>query len=255
MMNNKMKSIDEGNSDSYAFGKKDSLLLLSFFLISFLLNTFVTYRKYDAIMVYALGGYFLVVFLTTVITNQLRINQIEKKREEIQEIYRIIGDQLKFPISKNGKIDYNNVPFEVKAEGEELNKITVHITDDRNFRDSNVTYAVSSLNENFNYRSWVSQVDFPSRKCTFIGQKLPPDLAMYPGSDLRPWNWIPLGLGGNGELGWNLGAKDKDLGRSSFQYEDGVIAQNTKIPSAPQALTLGATGGGKAIWVDQEIDS
>lgn len=55
---------------------------------------------------------------------------------------------------------------------------------------------------------------------------------------MRDPAFIPVGLGGAGEVGLNIGAKD--LGESSYQYEDGAYAGDVKLPSAPQYLVVGS---------------
>ena len=255
-INNKINKVSSDNQDSYSFDKKGSLVFIGFFILAIILNKVITYEKYERVMLISLGIYFLIVVFVTIIINQIRISKINAKRESIDEIYRVIGTELNLYKNKVKKeFDYNDIPFKLEYEKGELSRIEIEIIEDSNFADAKVMYAVKKLNDNFTHRRWVSNVDFPERKCTFIGQRLPPKLANYPGSDLRPWNWIPLGLGGNGEIGWNLGAKNKEMGRSQFVYENGEIAKNVDTPRAPQAMTLGATGGGKAIWIDQDITS
>ena len=100
---------------------------------------------------------------------------------------------------------------------------------------------------------------------------------MWPGTDYRPADWIPLGVSGMGEVGWNLG-NPKDLGHSSYinkfpmgdsleksqnanhKPKDGFklpngswIAGTVESPSAPQAMTIGSSGGGKSVSLNQLV--
>ncbi|MBQ2174240.1 MAG: hypothetical protein II453_03900, partial [Alphaproteobacteria bacterium] len=64
--------------------------------------------------------------------------------------------------------------------------------------------------------------------------------------------FIPIGLSGMGEVGWVINSY-KNPGKSNYVYEDGKSANTVDSPSAPQALVVGSTGGGKAIYVEQEV--
>ena len=112
---------------------------------------------------------------------------------------------------------------------------------------------VDSWNKYLPDYEWVPEFDYAARECAFVGTPLPPHVARYPGSWLRPAEFIPIGLTGLGELAWVINSF-KGEGRSLYVYEDGKKAKTVDSPSAPQALVVGGTGGGKAIYVDQEID-
>lgn len=252
LINNKVKSISSDNNESYEFDKTSIIVISSLFLLGILLN-FIMKNFQD--------HYFLVLAIYSgaslagiMIANQLKMQRIEKRREDIDEIYDILDKILR---TNPEDIDYNNVPFEIEYDKEDSSRIasvTLEISNPDRFNDANLTDAIYRMNEYLNYFQWLREVDFPKRKCKFIGQKKPPTMAPFPGSDLRAWNWIPLGVGSNGEIAWNLGANDEDLGSSLFRFPDtGELAGTTDIAKAPQCLTLGSTGGGKAISIDEKV--
>ena len=253
-INNNQKEITDDNEASYRFDKRSIIIIFSCLIIGVLLDMFVKkYLKEQYFII--LGIYSFVSLISLSVSNHFRIISIEKEREEIQQIFQILDSLVKI---KGQEIDYNNIPFTIeynKGNKNQVDKIIVTMENPEKFTDNAITQAVYNFNKFLPYRQWVAEPDFPERVCLFIGNKLPPKIAYYPGSDLRPWNWIPLGLGGNGELGWNLGAKEEDMGKSMYIYEDtGARADTVEVSKAPQCLTVGATGGGKAIWVDQIVD-
>jgi hypothetical protein len=196
---------------------------------------------------FTLLGYFVICFSVTLIVNKIREKQIKEEHEQIALIFESLSKIL----GKTKEIDFNNLPFTYETNKDKINKIVIDMKDPDKFPDAVVTSSVFSLNKFFPYYQWISSVDFPKRECIFIGQQLPPDIAMWPGSDLRPAGWIPLGVAGNGEAGWNLSNPD-DIGCSSY-IRDGKKVGTVKSSSAPQGLCVGSTGGGKSIWVEQEV--
>lgn len=254
ILNNKMKDVSSENNDSYQFDRNSVLIILGLFLLGLVLN-FVM-KAFPSKYFIVLGVYSVVCAAGIIIANQLRIQRIEERREDIREVYKALNKIFK--VKPDEELDMNNIPFEIEYSKEDPKKISlikIEIDNPDYFTDHILTDAVNRLNKFFNYYQWLQQVDFPDRTCMFIGQKKPPRLALFPGSDLRPWNWIPLGVGSNGEVGWNLGAKKNSMGKSLFKYEDtGELAGTTDISKAPQCLTLGSTGGGKAIAIDEIVE-
>lgn len=252
MLNNKIKDVATENKDSYEFDNQSRLIIIGLFGLGVLLNFVIKY--FESIYVFTLIAYSAITFTGIIIANQLRLQDIKNRRDDIVEVYTTLDKILK---TKPEDIDFNNTPFELvysKQDKKKIEAIEVVIDNPAVFNDGNLTDAVYRLNQYMNYFQWVQIVDFPGRKCTFKGKKKPPDYAGWNGSDLRPWNWIPLGIGSNGEVAWNLGASKDAMGRSLFRYEDtGEIAGTTEISKAPQSLTLGSTGGGKAIQIDQIV--
>ena len=90
-------------------------------------------------------------------------------------------------------------------------------------------------------------------RCIFVGTPLPPQVAKYKGSWLRPAEFIPIGLSGMGEVSWTINSY-KDGGRALYVYDDGRKAQTVDSPSAPQAIMCWRYRGGKAIYVNQEVE-
>ena len=93
------------------------------------------------------------------------------------------------------------------------------------------------------------------RYLTLIGYDKPPTMARWPGSWLRHFRFMPLGLSGKGEIAYQPDSVPKnEYGRSHFMDESGKpLEADRSLPTQPQVLCCGATGGGKAIWVEQEI--
>lgn len=254
MLNNKKEDINEENVNSFKFDKRGVVVILMCFLTGITLDFLVKKYFYEKFFI-TLGIYSFLCLSSLIIINQFRLMAIEKEKEEIKQIYEIL-DVLVMP--KNREIDYNEVPFEIvynKGNKNQIDRVVVNMENPEKFKDAVITQAVYNFNKFLPYREWVVDTDFPERTCTFIGNKLPPELAKFPGSDLRPWNWIPLGLGGNGEIGWNLGASKSNIGESLYIYEDTKMKAGTiDISKAPQALTVGSTGGGKSIVISEIVE-
>jgi ABC-type multidrug transport system fused ATPase/permease subunit len=194
-----------------------------------------------------LGIYTVICLSVFVVLNKIREKQIKEEHDQITLIFEALSKIL----GKQKEIDFNDLPFSYEGENGKIQKIIIDMKDPDKFSDPVVTSGVFSLNKFFPYYQWISNVNFPKRECIFQGQKLPPDIAMWPGSDLRPAGWIPLGVAGSGEAGWNI-ANPKDLGVSSY-IRDGERIGTVKSSSAPQGLCVGSTGGGKSIWIEQEV--
>lgn len=227
-------------------------IIIGILVLGIILNFVMS--NYPKIYMLVLGIYSVITLAGIIIANQLRLQRIEDRRNDIDEVFKILDKIFK---KKSEEIDYNNVPFTIlydKTDRKKIASIKIEIDDPNLFNDYNLTDSVNRLNQFFQYFQWLQKVDFPKRECIFIGKKKPPGMAVFNGSDLRPWNWIPLGIGSNGEVGWNLGASSSNMGQSMFRFEDtGQLAGTTDVSKAPQCLTLGSTGGGKAIFIDEEI--
>ena len=199
-------------------------------------------------LILAIGETFYFIF-----ENTKRENEIKKKHKEMKQIFQCLSPVLKLPKDEDFDLE-GDYGFEMMYnENGELNRIECEMVDPEKWEDSAVTRIVMNLNKYMNTKKWTSQVDYPSLKCTFDGSELPPSMAKYPGSWLRPWNFIPLGIDGNHELGLNFGCKEKEVGESSFVYEDGRKAITKISPKIAQTLVCGSTGGGKAIVCYQNI--
>ena len=253
LFNNEQNEITGENADSYKFDKYSIFIILGLIILGIILD--IIMKNFRSVYYIVLLIYAVLNIILLIVANQLRIQSIEKEREQIDQIYEIFSTLLKV---KKDEIDYNNIPFNVDFDSSNkkyINKITVTMENPERFTDSSVTQAVYSMNKFLPYKKWVSEVDFPERECIFIGNKLPPLVANFPGSDLRPWNFIPVGLSGTGEIAWNLGADKKSIGKSLYIYEDtGLNAETTDSTKSPQCLMVGTTGGGKAIFIEQKVE-
>lgn len=191
-------------------------------------------------------AYIVAAVIAILYVNKMREQYIQEYKQQISQVVEATDSLINVK-----EIDYNNIPFKIERDGDLINKITVQIDKASRFNDGNCINAVYSLKKFFPYYDWQYTCDFPKQVCVFEGQKLPPGTALFPGSDLRKSTFIPLGVSGNGEVGWALSGGD--YGDSEYVFEDGKKAGTVQLSYAPQALTLGATGGGKSVWVGQEI--
>lgn len=234
----------ESNYEFLKWSSKDILIISATAGVALLLQIL------DGIF---LPKFFMLVYLigsviSLVLVNKFREQYIQEYKKQLGQIIEAMGGLFKI---KDEEINYNDLPFKIEKDGDLVNKIIVQMKDPQKFNDGNCTNAVYSLKRYFPYYDWQYTTDFPKQECVFEGQKLPPDVAKWPGDDLRRSPFIPLGLSGDGEVGWAL--TSKGYGESSYVFEDGSVAGTAKLPSAPQALVVGSTGGGKSIWVDQEV--
>ena len=250
-LNNNSNNISNDNPDSYSFDGKSKFLVLGLFLIALILD--FTSGFYRDIKSFVLLGYVIVSFFSMMTSNYLRIEEIKKKRGLINEIYQCLETLDNKKKDPEEEIDFNTIPFNyVLDESQVLSLVDYQMQGNpNNYKDRNIILCIDSLNRVFSDRNWIYTIDIENRSLKFIGEQHPPDRAMYPGSDLRPWNWIPLGVNGKGELGWNLGADE--IYSSLFKYENGLSASTLNVSKAPQALVLGPTGGGKAIYIKQKV--
>lgn len=250
------KNDTKANEDILEFNKKDSMIIFICFMSSFVLNKILELKAFKNYFWVIIGISFMVYLMILIIVNNNREKLIKKKQEQIIKIYQALIDILGKVDTEN--IDFTNTPFEYE-EDKKLHtvcniKLDTSLQGGR-FNDNTITLSQYSINKFFPELQWTSIVDYPKRELTFKGLPKPPNIAKFPGSDYRPTGWIPLGLSGEGEVGWNMGdPKKSDMGSSSYINEEGKIPDYVKLPSAPQCLTLGSTGGGKSIWIYQEVE-
>lgn len=248
-----VKNGAKGTDESLQFTRADSMVIFFSLVSAFLIDIFC--EKYlSSIYIYIVLAATAIYFLLFIIVNINREKNIKNKHEQIYKVYQSCADILGRKDIED--IDYDNIPFSIE-EDEKTGCISTIKFDTSipggKFNDNTIILAQYSINKFFPEFQWTSIVDYPKREVTFKGLPKPPDIAMFPGSDYRPTGWIPLGLTGKGEIGWNLSGP-KDVGHSSFVNEEGKMAETVEMPSAPQCLTLGSTGGGKSIWVDQIVE-
>lgn len=240
LFTNKQNQV-ESNYEFLKWTKKDITI------ISITIGVAILFQALDKI----LPKFFLLVYLigaliALVLVNKFREQYIQEYKQQLGYIIESITS-----LCTVKEIDYNDLPFKIEKDGDLINKITVQMKSPSKFNDGNCTNTVYSLKRYFPYYDWKYTCDFPKQECVFEGQKLPPAVAKWPGDDLRKSNFIPLGVSGDGEVGWPL--TKKNYGESSYVFEDGSRAGTAKMPSAPQTLVVGSTGGGKSVWVDQEM--
>ena len=244
-VSNKILSISDDNSIGYSYSKRDSLIIIAFLAIGIILQLV----KPTGQIFWILGAvYALLIILTMTVLATIKKVTITAQREELQKVFDILSPVL----AKNTELDMNNPPFKLDYEKNQINKITIEINPNT-FKETVATNLCLSLNKFLPNYEWVNEFDFASRECSFVGTPLPPNIAKYPGSWLRPAEFIPIGLSGRGEVSWTINSI-KDEGRSNYIYEDNKIANTVDTPSARQCLALGSTGGGKSIYINQYIE-
>ena len=233
-LTNKILGISDDNSVGYSYSKRDSLIILGFFAFGCLLQAIKLKGKIFWIMclIYAVS-----ILMTMVILATIKKVIIEKQREELQKIFDVLSPVL----PKNAELDMNNPPFKLGYEKNQVNRITIEINPNT-FKETVAVNLCLSLNKFLPNYEWVNEFDFAARECAFVGTPLPPKVAKYQGSWLRPAEFIPIGLSGLGEVSWNINSF-KNEGRSNYIYEDGKIAKTVDTPSAPQALAVGSPLG------------
>lgn len=247
-----IKNDAKASDDTLEFNRKDSIIIFCCMILSLLIS-FISKKFFKDFYMLILAiscGIFLMILI---IVNINRESNIKKKHEQIIKVFEALQDIM--GTVKREEIDFSNVPFSIEEDKKSglINKILIDTSIGKcKVNDNTVILAQYSINKFFPELQWISEVDYPKRELVFYGLPKPPQIAKWPGSDYRPTGWIPLGLSGQGEIGWNV-ADPKELGTSSYIDEEGHIPNYVKVPSAPQCMTLGSTGGGKSIYIDQYV--
>lgn len=234
--------------DFLKWSKKDITIIGSTFAASILLQIL------DGIFLPKLFVLVYLVFsvLALLFVNKSREQYIANYKKQIEQITDSLTSVLAVKKKDDEPIDYDNLPFEIeKQDDDKVNKIVVMMNKPNKFVDGNLINVVYSLKRYFPYYDWNYECDFPKQQCVFKGQRLPPDVAKWPGSDLRKSWFVPVGVSGDAEVG--IKYKSKDFGFSEYRFPDGRRADVCDLPHAPQVLCCGATGGGKAIYINQEL--
>lgn len=231
----------ESSYEFLRWEKRDLLVIGILFLLSCVLQILDFIVPKIFILIYLVGSVLALVYV-----NKNREKSIQEYKKQVNDIFESVSKLVKAK-----EIDYNELPFKIEKDGDRINKITVTMEEPSKFNDGACTNAVYSLNRYFPYYEWQFDIRYQEQQTIFYGQKLPPTIARWPGSDLRGSRFIPLGVNGDSEVGINLG--EKNPGGSLFVFEDGNVAKTSALPSAPQFLVIGSTGGGKSIYVDQEL--
>lgn len=242
---NKTNNVD--SSDEFLKWERQDLLIIGGgFLVALILQIIDLFMPIPILVmpIFALALVILIFYV-----NKNREKHIQEYKKQIEQIFEACSNLITAK-----EIDYNELPFKIVKDEKVKDQIAeIHLTmeNPNKFNDGNCTNVTFTLNRYFPYYQWKYETDFPSQITKFIGEPIPPMMAKWPGSDFRPPEYIPIGLGGGGEVGLDLGAKD--FGESSYVDEDGVTPGRISIPRAPQYLAVGSTGGGKAVWIKQEI--
>lgn len=251
---NKILHISMENKVGYSYTKRDSLILIGFLGVGIILQLvqhFFTLKTPTLLILLASYGGALI--LTMIILATIKKVIVEKQNEEREKIFEVIKPTLGL---KKGEDEFDpnkweEYNIELGYEKNQVNRITIKVNPDR-FKLEQAATLCMTLNLYLPNYEWLPEPDLPARKCSFVGAPLPPHIAKYPGSWLRPAEFVPIGLSGLGEVSWNLNSI-KNEGRSLYFYEDGKIAQTVETPSAPQALCVGSTGGGKSVTLRNVI--
>lgn len=232
---NKLLNISDDNSVGYSYSRQDSFIVLGLLVFGIVLQLLPL--KGHKIYWVAIIFYAFIIFIIMIVLAARKKIIVTKQREELQQVFEVLEPVL----PKNSELDMNNPPFKLGYDKNQINKIVININPNT-FKDTVAVNLCLSLNRYLPNYEWINENDFAARECSFIGTPLPPGVAKYKGSWLRPAEFIPIGLSGKGEVSWNINSI-KDEGRSCYIYEDGKIAQTVDNPSAPQALCVGSPLG------------
>ena len=260
-INNWMMQIDDSSEDAYYYGQRDSRYIALTFLLSIVLEV-ITRVNIPAIkpfiqnyLGYITLGYGLTVLLLMILLSGLRKQDILKKREELLNVFQIVRPLI--TSAKDAEIDYNNPGFELEYKYGNVNKINVPVepTKFSSGVDKVLTPIVAQLNAFLPTYSWNYESHLEERYLTLVGSDKPPELARWPGSWLRHFRFMPVGISGKGEVAYQPDSvPKKEYGRSLYLNEKGdPIPTDTSLPTQPQALVCGATGGGKSVMIQNVI--
>lgn len=244
-LTNKALKISSENSLSYTYSKRDTGIIVGFFVASIICQKVIPKGKIYWI---SCGIFAAILAITMIILATIKRIVVIKQREEIDSVFQVlepvIPNEAKVKDKETGVFamrDINNPPFKLGYEDNKINRITIKINPNT-FKEPVAVNLCLSLNKYLPNYEWVNEFDFAARECAFVGTPLPPKVAKYKGSWLRPPEFIPIGLSGLGEVSWNLNSF-KNEGRSCYVYEDGKTAKTVDTPSAPQALCVGSPLG------------
>lgn len=248
-LSNITMDVTTDNEENFNYSRQDSLLLIGLFIVAIILqavnNLIINYA------IWVMLTYLLVSVSITLTLTTLRKRRIEKTREEITQIYEILHNL----VDKKGKgVDFNNVPFTLEHKYNTINKIDVKV-DPITFDDKYLPEYLNQLNNFLSTYTWNYELHLEERLVSFVGYDKPPTVARWQGNWLRPTRFFTLGITGKGEIAWMPDKVDKKkLGKSQFLDEMGnPIPTDLELPTAPQGLVCGATGGGKSVAIQNII--
>lgn len=245
LINLKLLDLTDATSEIYDFTKKDSLIIFVLFFVGCVLQVFL-----HAYLIFVIV-YGVVVGIVMQMISVLNIKRIKKRREDIILIYEILGPSMLGKTKDD--IDFNDLPMTLKYKYGKVNEIKVNVEPSK-FNSKACDSVLGQLNNFLDTFSWYYELHLDSRHVLFLGDDKPPERAFYPGAWLRNFKFMPVGVSGKGEVAWQVDSV-KDYGRSLFLDDHGnPIKTDTTIPPNPQGLCAGATGAGKSIYINQEID-
>lgn len=261
---NAMMKIDDTSEDAYNYNQKDSFYIGITFLFAILLEICsrvsipVIQPMIQKYYWFIILVYFIAVLILMMMLSEMRKQALIKKREELDMVWQIIKPLI--TSSKDAELDYNNPGFELGYKHGNTNSIKIFIepTNFQGKKDLNsiMTPYLSQLDNFLPAFKWTFDLEHMSeRYILFLGDDRPPLLAPWPGSWLRNFRFMPLGLSGKGEVAYTPDSvKDKINGRSQYKLENGEWAGRDKtLPSQPQGFVAGATGGGKSVLIQNVV--
>ena len=234
---NKILNISNENTISYSYSRRDGLIVFCFLLLGIALQVWGKFEDTKLFWIVC-GSYAFFILMAMIILATIKKTIVERQKDDMKKVFDVLAPAL----PKNTEFDINSLPFRLSYEGNQINRITMDIVNPTTFKEDLAITICLSLNKYLPSYEWVPEFDYASRECAFVGTPLPPHVARYPGSWLRPTEFIPIGLTGLGELGWVMNSF-KGEGRSLYKYEDGKRAKTVDSPSAPQALVVGGPLG------------
>lgn len=225
----KKNEIDTNDEFLY-WARKDAIIIGVFLALSIVLSIIP-----QSFVISLIGGsvFLISLAITALYVNKNREQYIQSYKQQLDQIISAIT-----PLKKVSDVNYSDLPFTITRDGSKINTIRLKMEKPEAFRDDRLTNVVNTFNNCFPYYEWQYACDFQKQVCVFEGKRLPPEIALWNGSDMRPPSFMPIGLSGNGEVGIRLDKEDE--GESSYIYEDGVRAETIKLPTAPQHLVVGS---------------
>lgn len=241
-ISNKTLDIDSDSEDSYSQTKRSTLFYIIVFIIGLGLQVLSTKIKFiETYYWYILALYVLSSIIISFVLSQIKKQDIEKKREELLNIYQIVK-----PLAdkKGTELDFNNVPFELDYKYGNVNKITIQV-EPTTFKEATCSALLNQLNAFLPTFTWNYKLRLEERCVDFIGYDKPPEMARWPGSWLRHFRYMPLGISGLGEIAYQPdGIPKNEYGRSQYLDNKGnSIRTDDSLPTQPQGLIAGAPLG------------
>ena len=240
-INNKMIEVADDSEDAYNFDKKDSLIIAGLFVLGIVLQIFSKLSFISKFYWFICLFYLLLCLIIIVVLLQLKKTTILKKREEMQQVYEI----LQKLVDKKGEgLDFNNPPFQLGYKYGNIQKITVNV-EPTSFDEKIIVTLLSQLNAFLPTYTWGYETHLEQRYIEFIGNNKPPTMARWPGSWLRHFRYMPVGLSGLGEIAYQPDSIPKtEYGRSQFIDDHGnPVDTDRSLPTQPQGLVCGAPLG------------